>query len=490
MLFNSYGFIFAFLPVLLVGYYTITYMPFADTGKARRWFLLAMSLVFYGTFGIKAFTLLFVSAAISYVLCRLMQRMEKERFGIFLAALIFQLGLLFFFKYAGLFSERLGGYALPIAISFYTFQNISFVVDLYRGEIKEFSFLDYALYISFFPKLLQGPITSYADLKKEFDHCGDTRFSSEAVYRGLLLFSLGLWKKVILADTLGRGADYAFTNIYTLTQLEAALGAVAYSLQLYFDFSGYCDMARGICRMIGMDLPLNFDLPYRARNILDFWKRWHITLTKFFTKYVYIPLGGNRKGKVRLYINVLIVFVLSGIWHGAGLTFLIWGLMHGLLSVLTRMVGGAFGRSKGEYLLPGRIGHAIAVILTDIYVMCAWVFFRAASVSDALEMLRRIFQKPWLRLNYGFIGSFQLDEIWYVFKALKLSNLPHSNTFCMWIVITVAVILSVFGISGINAQQYALERKISVKQALFAAIFFVWATISMTGVSTFLYLNF
>ncbi|WP_330622518.1 MBOAT family O-acyltransferase [Butyrivibrio sp.] len=386
----------------------------------------------------------------------------------------------------------------PIAISFYTFNQISYIVDSYKGDIEKFDLLDYLLYILFFPKILQGPLMGYGDFTGELDKAQNAKFDAEIVLRALLLLSFGLFKKVILADTFGRAVDYGYDNLMTLGSLEAILVAVFYSFQLYFDFSGYCDMAGAVCMMIGFDLPDNFNSPYKAVNIIDFWKRWHITLTKFFTKYVYIPLGGNRKGAVRMYINFMIVFLLSGLWHGSGWTFIVWGAMHGVLYVLTRLVmhGKKTGNDVTKAVVQVKIKsvgilsvlkHVISVVLTFIYVTVAWVFFRANTISDAITLLTRIFTGGSRRIATNISACFQLDELWYVIKVTPIMKLGFAWDVCLWLFVVISVIIIFF---SKNAIQISKGCKIGIKTTVLTAILLVWSIVSFAGVSTFLYMNF
>ena len=233
--------------------------------------------------------------------------------------------------------------------------------------------------------------------------------------------------------------------------------------------------------MIGFDLPLNFDSPYKAVNILDFWKRWHITLTKFFTKYIYIPLGGNRKGMARMYINLMIVFLVSGLWHGNGWNFIVWGAMHGVLYVITRMVR---GKKEDKPSVPVRV---VKTLLTFIYVTLAWVFFRASSISQAIELITRMFVGGSKRIATQLSACFQLDEIWYVIKVTPIMKLPFAWESCMWLFLIVAVIIIFF---SQNAITIAKNCKIGLKTTAATAILLVWSIISLAGVSTFLYMNF
>lgn len=483
MVFNSYGFVLAFMPIFVIGL-NIVHSIGRKKGCERLlcdvWIIL-LSLYFFSTFGAKNLAILFISVIWNVCTSIPMSFMRdqnvkvrffgKERMPHKIWVLIGVTGnlvLLLFFKLSGIF--------LPLAISFYTFNQISYIVDLYRGDVKQFDALDYLCYVLFFPKLLQGPIMDFSSFTKELEKVHKEKLDWEKIMRGLYLFSIGLFKKVILADTFGKAVDFAYGGVQGLGSLEAVLTAVFYSFQLYFDFSGYCDMAGALSFMIGIDLPVNFDSPYQAVNIIDFWKRWHITLTKFFTKYLYIPLGGNRKGAVRTYINLLIIFLVSGFWHGTGLTFIIWGAMHGVLYVITRMMKKTSG-----------IARPFKVILTFLYVTAAWVFFRAESVAQALTLFKRMFTGGVKPIATGLSSCFQLDELWYVIKVTPLMKLSFVWDICLWIFLIFAVIFIFFKKNAIRSFK---DCKIGVKSTLLTAILFIWSIISFGGVSTFLYMNF
>lgn len=331
MLFNSYIFIFLFFPVCLLGYYGLLHWHKDWLAKV---FLVGMSFWFYGYFNVSYLLIMICSIAGNYLFHRLLSR-SRDRW-LMIAAVTANLGVLFYFKYFDFFlstvntvfgsSVALRNILLPLGISFFTFQQISFVIDTWRGEVKDCPFVDYALFVSFFPQLIAGPIVNHNEMLPQFAQIGKRTAAWEDIAQGCGLFILGLAKKVLLADTFGAGVDYGYANLASLGRADAVLVALFYILQLYFDFSGYCDMARGIGKMLGMEIPANFNEPYKAVNIVDFWKRWHMTLSRFFTKYVYIPLGGNRKGQARMYGNLMIVFLLSGLWHGAGWHYLVWAL--------------------------------------------------------------------------------------------------------------------------------------------------------------------
>jgi len=488
MLFNSYEFMLAFMPVFIIGYFLIR-LFYRENEKLMRlcnlW-IIAGSLVFYALFGVKNVLVLLVSIMINTVFISVLNLKENNqlpsKLGVVLSvAIVLNVLSLLFFKFNGVF--------FPIAISFYTFNQIAFLVDFYRGDIEKFDLLEYLSYILFFPKLLQGPLMSYGDFRSQLKESVKKSLDWELVMRGLLLISLGLFKKVILADTIGKAVDYGYNSLATLGWWEAVLVAVFYSFQLYFDFSGYCDVASGICMIFGFELSLNFDSPYKAVNIIDFWNRWHITLTKFFTKYIYIPLGGSRKGAVRTYVNIMIVFLISGLWHGSGWTFIVWGAMHGILNMITRAIISINRKENGP---PVEKRITIAVIcgkrfLTFIYVTIAWVFFRANTISDAALLFKRMFSGGIRPYYSDFANYFRLDEIWYVFKLTPIVNFNFAWDLCMWLFLAFSIVIVFFGKSAMN---YAKECKIGIGTTLLTAVLLVWCVLSFGGVSTFLYMNF
>ncbi len=496
MLFHSYLFVFIFLPVSLAGYYLL-----AGRGKgaAARLWLAAVSLWFYGSFRAVYLLILLGSAVFNY---GIYLRMEKRRDADVAGRLWLAFGacgnlaLLAYFKYTNFFLEnlyRLGGkeftawkILLPVGISFFTFQQISFLADGYRGEIRGCGFLDYLLYIVYFPKLVEGPLAKHEELLPQFAAIGKNCFDGERFIQGIALFIMGLLKKVILADTFGGAVDYGYSNLALMHGLDAALLVVFYALQLYFDFSGYCDMARGVSWMFGIELPVNFNSPYKAGDIVDFWKRWHITLNRFFTKYVYIPLGGNRRGKWRTYRNLLAVFFLSGIWHGAGWNFILWGMMHGVLYVLTRMWQGRRGAACSRKAAGG-VRRLAGVAATFLYVSVAWVYFRAESVAQGNELLVKIFRNDFVRVNRNLAGYFNLDEFWYVLKVLRLDRWEFGH-YILMAVITAGSLLLIF--FGKNAAQAAERMKPGIWNAVLLAVLLLWCVLSFSNVSTFLYFNF
>lgn len=503
MLFHSYGFIFAFLPLTLLGYEVWKRRGERNENRrndSRALFLLAVSLFFYGLGGIWHLLVLLVSMAVNYGLCLWMEKQELTgaRRRLLLAGLVLDLGALCCFKYLG------NGRFMPLAISFYTFTQIAFLVECYRGNLKKVDALSYGLYVTYFPKMIQGPIALPGEFLAQLQEKWQKRDGAKAkdvseqadwerIFRSLYLFILGLFKKVLIADTFGSAVDLGYGALSGLNSWDGLIVMLSYTLQLYFDFGGYCDMAMGISGLFGIELPLNFHSPYKASNILEFWKRWHMTLTGFFTRYVYIPLGGNRKGRARTYVNVLIIFFLSGIWHGTGVQFLVWGMMHGVLYVVTRAVmeSPSFGSLNGKYeKMPEpvkRVLHGGSVLLTFLYVNAAWVFFRATSVREAAALLKAIISLKGGRINRELAGCFNLDEFWYVIKVLRLDSWQYGHYICMAVILAAVLLLVFFGRTAVDFVKAAKPKMI---HALIMAVLFVWSVLSLTGVSSFLYVNF
>lgn len=489
-------------------------------------FLIVMSFWFYGWFNVSYLLIMICSIGGNYLFYRMLSgdRKHQYRKAVLVIAVALNLGVLFYFKYFDFFistmntffgtSAALRHILLPLGISFFTFQQISFIVDTYRGEVRNCSLTDYALFVSFFPQLIAGPIVNQEEMLPQFVRMGKASVSWQKIADGLGLFIFGMVKKVLIADTFGAGADYGYAHVELLGRADAVLVIIFYALQLYFDFSGYCDMARGIGKMLGIEIPINFDSPYKAVNIVDFWKRWHITLNRFFTKYVYIPLGGNRRGQVRMYVNLMIVFLLSGLWHGAGWNYLVWGAMHGVLYVLTRFwqkslkprfvrenagkpssaeseqgVQSPTGWSGREIGL--QIGRVIMTcvsrIFLFIYVAAAWVYFRAENVAQANRMLAAVVRGASQKVSSELAECFRIDEFWYVIKVLRLDNMAYSRSILMWVILAAGLY---FAMIGPNAAQRVERMKYRTGSAVIFAGLMLWCALTFSEVSTFLYFNF
>jgi alginate O-acetyltransferase complex protein AlgI len=409
MLFNSWIFIGAFLPITLVVYRLLGLLPFPRLPLV--WLTLA-SLFFYGWWNVNYVPLLLASIVANYLLGLRLAALASEpgsrlRRPLLFAGVAANLLLLGYYKYSVFVLENVGALtgvdfgiralALPLAISFYTFLQIAYLVDTSEGDGSDHSFLEYCLFVTFFPHLIAGPLVHHKELIPQFTQAGGARagawsgvkFNHEEFAQGLTFFIVGLCKKVLLADPLAEIATpvFAASSTELLTASEAWTGALAYTLQLYFDFSGYSDMAVGLALLFGVKLPYNFASPYKAVSIIDFWRRWHITLSRFLRNYLYVRLGGSRRGKNRQYVNLLTTMILGGLWHGAGWTFLIWGTLHGVFLMINHLWRALCGR-LGVKIEDTATSRWASRALTFLCVTVAWVFFRAESVNGAFAMLQ------------------------------------------------------------------------------------------------------
>ena len=399
MLFNSYIFIFLFCPITFVGFYSI-----GARGHHRLaicW-LVGASLFFYGWWNPTYLIIIIGSILVNYTIGLSLGNHHRAKqptllLGIGIAA---NLGLIGYYKYSNFFLDNMNvllgseyhleKIILPLGISFFTFQQIAYLIDAHRGETKDHSFLHYCLFVTFFPQLIAGPIVHHKEMLPQFAQAIVYKFNHENLSVGLTIFTFGLFKKVIIADTLATYASPVFSAAehgVLLTFFEAWCGALAYTFQLYFDFSGYSDMAIGLGRMLGIRLPLNFNSPYKAVNIIDFWQRWHITLSRFLRDYLYIPLGGNRQGKVRQYSNLMITMLLGGLWHGAGWTFIAWGALHGIFLATNHAWQHVRNTFLGHDITKStRFGKISAQLLTFLAVVMSWVVFRSESFESATSI--------------------------------------------------------------------------------------------------------
>ena len=584
MLFNSYIFIFLFFPICLLGFYGLKQK---NSTLAKVW-LTGFSLWFYGYFNIRYLCIMIFSILLNYGVYQLMMRVErgssvsgaadknadvevdstficvrsKQKKMILITGVSANLLLLFYFKYYDFFVENINAVfgsslvlknvLLPLGISFFTFQQISFLADTYRGELKNCSFLDYALFVSFFPQLIAGPIVTHEEMLPQFHEIGKKKWNEEEFVRGLFIFVLGMGKKVLIADTFGIAVDAGYGMVAELGSIDAILVMLFYTLQLYFDFSGYCDMAIGIGKMMGIEIPINFNSPYKACNIIDFWKRWHITLSRFFTKNIYIPLGGNRKGQGRMYANLFFVFFLSGVWHGAGWNYIFWGVMHGVLYCVTRWLQvrkrtrdeqkeekGSTEQNasanpetalyirenaagQNEYVEQGMDSYTetkaarqnqtvyteskttvknwclkgviSSRIIQVVKVLLTFIYVNIAWVffrSESIEQALTLFKRM-------FIGGIALpvEVIYDAFNldefwyVMKVLHLTDFaySNYILMVLFTVVILLVTF--FGKNVHELAKRWKMSGISAVVIAVVFIWCVVSLSGVSTFLYFNF
>ena len=375
--------------------------------------------------------------------------------------IIANLTLLGYFKYTDFLLENFNlafdgsvpllHLALPLAISFFTFQQIAYLVDSYRGETAEYDFLNYALFVTFFPQLIAGPIVHHAEMMPQFASRWNLVKNYKNIATGLFIFSIGLFKKVVIADYFATFATNGFDYAETLNLLEAWATSLSYTFQLYFDFSGYTDMAIGAALLFNIRLPINFNSPYKALDIQDFWRRWHITLSRFLRDYIYIPLGGNRKGSFRIYNNLLATFILGGIWHGAGWTFVFWGFLHGMALVIHRFW------KQLDFTMP----KVLAWFITFNFINVAWVFFRAKEFDDAIKVLQGMAQ----------FSNFTLKDF---------------NSDIYWQLLLLLILVLYLK----NSMHYTERFKAKFSYILLSVGAFTYGVLSLNKISEFLYFNF
>jgi alginate O-acetyltransferase complex protein AlgI len=396
MLFNSYPFILGFLPLALALFFFIGRL---SRVWAAAWLALA-SILFYGYWSPKYIVLLLGSVAFNFLCGRAIAKRAASAGGrrMLAIAVATNLLLLGFYKYADFFASSaneiakthlpLLHVALPIGISFFTFTQIAFLADASKGIVKEYRFVHYLLFVTYFPHLIAGPILHHAEMMPQFASPAPYRFSARCFGIGLTVFTIGLAKKVLIADPFGDIVAPVFAAAHAgvaIRLIAAWVGALAFTCQLYFDFSGYSDMAIGISKLFGIDLPINFASPYKSTSVIQFWQRWHMTLSRFLRDYLYFPLGGNRKGKLRRYMNLMTTMVLGGLWHGANYTFLMWGGLHGCYLMINHAWRSVYPRRR-----PSMFGTLTSGAVTFLAVAAAWILFRADDVPSAFNLLRGI----------------------------------------------------------------------------------------------------
>ncbi|MBK4732781.1 MBOAT family protein [Oxynema sp. CENA135] len=490
MLFNSYIFIFVFLPIALGLFFALA--KWRSARSAIFWMSLA-SLFFYAYWKFVYLFLLLLSIGVNFYVGKQIEfaPLKSRRSQLLLILGVgFNLIVLGYYKYARFFTTSINQFTgthfpvpnviLPLAISFYTFTQIAYLVDAYRGETKEtnYDLPTYTLFVSFFPQLIAGPILRHDELIPQLRQARIFHFSHQNFALGLSLFFLGLAKKVLIADNLSPWVSAVFNHADSVTFLEAWIGSLSYTFQLYFDFSGYSDMAIGLGWMTNINLPINFNSPYKAVSITDFWRRWHITLSNFLRDYLYIPLGGNRLGKLRRYINLLVTMLLGGLWHGAGWTYVFWGGLHGIFLVIHQL-----WRNLGM-----KLPKIIAWGITFIGVVFGWVLFRASTWSDAIAIVQAMlgFKGIWLPDSFqGILGELPIGGLFQGWKELiYLPEIGGKNS-----------ILVLFGLLGVviffpNTQE--LMNKFQPKwwvAGLVSAVA-IFSLLSLNRVSEFLYFQF
>ena len=468
MLFNSYEFIFAFLPIT---FYIYFYLNSKRYTQASKGFLVFASLFFYSWWNILYLPLILSSMLFNYIIGNILNgnqqkindKKQLNKKTVLSIGIVSNIALLGYFKYVDFFIENVNfltsnnvptlELALPLAISFFTFQQIAYLVDSYRKETVEYDFLNYALFVSFFPQLIAGPIVHHKEMMPQFASRWNKIKNYKNIATGLFIFSIGLFKKVVIADTFAVWATHGFDVAEELTFLEAWVTSLSYTFQLYFDFSGYTDMAIGAALLFNIKLPINFNSPYKAQDIQDFWRRWHITLSRFLRDYIYIPLGGNRKGSFRTYNNLLVTFIIGGLWHGAGWTFVFWGFLHGMALIVHR-----FWKYLGFTM-----NAIVAWFITFNFVNIAWVFFRAKEWEDAIKVLKGMFLPA--MTQYLLYNPIQLGLL--LLGLITCLCFKNTNSF----------------LKGYNSTFY--------KAVLIGIILFIsFCTIEVRGIGEFLYFQF
>lgn len=502
MLFNSYIFIFLFLPLVLTGWYLLNCK---EKYKMAQTFLVGMSLWFYAYFNLYYLAVILLSCAVNYGISLLIRKRNTMVFRKLMMAMgcIINLGVLGYFKYYDFFVENVNAVfqtdfnvkniLLPLGISFFTFQQLSFVIDRCKGDSEHYELWDYLCFVTFFPQLIAGPIVLHTELVPQFQDKSKRKFDITDFSYGLAWFVFGLAKKVLLADNLVPAVEYGFTHITGLDTLSAWTCALAYTLELYFDFSGYCDMAVGIGKMFRVEIPDNFNAPFQSASVKEFWRRWHITLGRFFTTYVYIPLGGNKKGKLRTVINTMIVFFLSGLWHGANWTFVLWGVLHGVAVAINSLQSGLAQRLlNGEGKMKktfSALYRRIAQLATFLFVCIAFVLFRCSSMKDGIQYMKQLFRLEYTKRIFIVADCLEIPELYLVNKVISMkaqSVLPYINLGALYGMVLLGLCL----ICGRTVRERLTGRKLTAAFSWKLTILFVWSVLSLSGVSTFLYFNF
>jgi alginate O-acetyltransferase complex protein AlgI len=424
MLFNSPEFIFAFLPVTFVVYFLLNHLGMFRPAKV---FLFLASLVFYGWWSPKYLVLIGISILVNFFVAEKtsLAFAPQAKKSWFAFGIIVNVALLGYYKYADFFIGNVNTLfaadfnllhiILPLGISFFTFQQIAYQVDAYKGVVREFDFVHYGLFVTFFPQLIAGPIVHHKEIMPQFMDRMKSFVNWTNVAKGIFVFNMGLAKKIVIADTLAKVVNKGYANFDVLSSVQSWITAFAYTMQLYFDFSGYSDMAIGLGLLFNIVIPVNFWSPHKAEGIQQFYRRWHITLSSFLREYVYIPLGGNRKGEFRTNLNLFLTFLIGGFWHGANWTFVIWGALNGIALVVQRLF------QKTKIVMP----HVVAVSITFLFVMLVRVFFRADSFSVAMEVLQTMFGAGVSEGQFVLIDQLYDAPFWAA--AVILLFFPNTN---------------------------------------------------------------
>jgi D-alanyl-lipoteichoic acid acyltransferase DltB (MBOAT superfamily) len=486
MLFNSFEFLFVFLPIVFFLYFYLNKKRLTIASKSV---LVAGSLFFYSWWNILYLPLILSSILVNYVIGSLLSsnndnnKFSKKSFLFF--GIVFNLLLLGYFKYSDFLIENINTVfnanlsllylTLPLAISFFTFQQIAYLVDSYRNKTKEHDFLNYIVFVTFFPQLIAGPIVHHKEMMPQFLCAKNKIINHKNIVLGIFIFSIGLFKKVVIADTFSVWASVGFDVNQQLHLFEAWFTSLSYTFQLYFDFSGYTDMAVGLALLFNIKLPLNFNSPYKSTNIQDFWRRWHITLSRFLRDYLYVPLGGSRVKDFKIYNNLMITFLVGGIWHGAGWTFIFWGFLHGIALIIHRI-----------FTYSGiRISRFLAWFITFNFINISWVFFRAREWEDAIKVIKGMLGLSGVMLPNKFRELLQFNDVSGIKFGDIYTNFYGDSDMLVWIILGFFLVLF-FN----NSNQMLSQFKMSNKMLIFIAFTLSIGLMNISKTSEFLYFNF
>ena len=505
MLFNSYIFILVFLPLTIGGYFLINKYKKTET-NIDLWWLFLMSLWFYGYTNPVYLILLLFSIGVNYFISmKINAYRDKDGIsaakGWMISGVVFDIALLLYFKYFDFFVSNINlafgtdwtlkNLILPLGISFFTFKQIAYVVDCYRMEERVcYTWIEYAAYVAFFPQLISGPIGLHYEFVPKMRETALKKIDFGNMNQGVYAIAMGLAKKGLIADNLSKVIDVGFNDVYYLSAGSAWLLMFAYTLQIYFDFSGYSDVALGIEKMLNLEPVVNFNSPYKSKSVSEFWERWHMSLTRFFTRYVYIPLGGSRKGKLRTYLNTMIVFCLSGLWHGANWTFVLWGFLHGLVMTIEKIVKDiwkAVVKVKIKNKLLIFVGRTIGFIYTFLFVNLAWVLFRVDNMDEMKRFVRGLLRKDVALAPELMAKVNDLLEI-RIFLRFGFRGIADTYPWLPFVLLIVLLLLAVFVMK--NTQEKMVMEKYGVLRSVFVVLLLVWSIISFADVTEFVYFNF
>jgi alginate O-acetyltransferase complex protein AlgI len=481
MIFSSFEFIFIFLPITFFIYFYLNKNKYLTLATS---FLAASSLFFYSWWNIIYLPLILCSISFNYFFSIFIKNTSVLKKQIMIIGILLNLLLLIYFKYSDFFLQNVNivfganysllGLTLPLAISFFTFQQIAFLVDSARGKVSNHTFLNYVVFVTFFPQLIAGPIVHHKEMMPQFILNSNRCINYQNVYLGIFIFTIGFFKKIVIADTFAVWASNGFDSMEQLNLIEAWISSLSYTFQLYFDFSGYTDMALGAALIFNISLPINFNSPYKSTNIREFWNRWHITLSRFLRDYIYIPMGGNRQGNFKMYSNLVTTFLIGGLWHGAGWTFIVWGAMHGIAVIIHRLWS-----DTGI-----KLNKILAWFITFNFINISWIFFRAKDWEDAHKIIKGMFGFSEILLP-SFIQKIPLFQSNFINFGEVFKNFNSDTEITLWLVIALITTLYFK-----NSNEIIADNTPSNKNVLFIIIVILISLMHMDKNVEFIYFNF